>query len=134
MARRKSSQGYNLGGFESVDLAVDIASEIERRRDQFVATVGMGDQARGMAKYRRAAGWAVDEVAQQSVINIRYRFHAKLRRRSPWTESAVAYKRLSKSDLSALERGERNVEDIYAQVYVKPKQSTCPGPPTPGSA
>ena len=123
MARRQSSQGFNLGDFEGVDLAVDFAAEVERWRDQFVATVGMGNQARGMAKYRRAAGWAVDEVAKWAVLGIRYNFYNTMKRRSPWTESAVAYKRLSKSELNALERGERNAEDVFAQVYVKPKQS-----------
>ncbi len=123
MARRQSSQGFNLSDFDGVDLAVDLASEIERWRDEFVRTVGMTDYNRGMAKYRRAAGWAVDEVAKTAVQGIRLRFHNKLKRRSPWTESAVAYKRLSKSELSALERGERNAEDVFAQVYVKPKQS-----------
>lgn len=121
--RRQSSDGFNLGDFEGVDLAVDLAESIERWRDQFIAAVGMTDHSRGMAKYRRAAGWAVDEVAKQAVQNVRYRFHKTLKRRSPWTESAVAYKRLSKSELNALERGERNTEDVYAQVYVKPKQS-----------
>ncbi|GAN46004.1 hypothetical protein ABID82_001696 [Methylobacterium sp. PvP062] len=124
MARRKqSSSGFNLDGFDGVDLALDLGEAIDRWRDEFVRTVGMTDPNRGMAKYRRAAGWAVDEVARQAVLNIRYRFHSTMKRRSPWTESAVAYKRLSKAELNALERGERSPEDVYAHFFVKAKQS-----------
>jgi hypothetical protein len=34
--------------------------------------------------------------------------------RTPWTKSAVAYKRLSPSDLAGMERGERHIQDVYA--------------------
>ncbi|MBE7201611.1 MAG: hypothetical protein INR70_27935 [Parafilimonas terrae] len=85
-------------------------------RDKFANSVGM-------AKYRRAAGFAVDEVAKAAVLNIRRQFSTHLKRQTPWTKSAVVYKRLSKADLNGLERGERHAEDVYAQVYVKPNQS-----------
>ncbi|MGN8091624.1 hypothetical protein [Methylobacterium sp. 22177] len=96
MARkRQNSSGFNLDGFDGVDLAVDLGEAIDRWRDEFVRTVGMTDPNRGMA---RSAG----RLAGRST-------------RSP--------RRLSKAELNALERGERNAEDVYAQVFVKAKQS-----------
>lgn len=117
MARKRTSDGFNVNGFEGVVLGIELGEAIGAWRDRYCSTVGL-------AKSRRAAGWAVDETATQAVANIRWRFHSTLKRRSSWTQSAVAYKRLSKADLSALERGERSEADVFAQVYVKPKQST----------
>ncbi len=116
MARRQSSGSFNLSGFDAVDVGVDLGAAIDVWRDKYVSAVGW-------AKYRRAAGWAVDETSKAAVVGIRAGFNKHLRRQAPWTKSAVAYKRLSPSDLAGLERGERHVQDVYAQVFVKSKQS-----------
>lgn len=117
MARKRQSSGsFNTSGFDGVDMAVDLGEAIDRWRGAFVSSVGWG-------KYARAAGWAVDETAKAAVTGIRAGFDKHLKRQAPWTKSAVVYKRLSKSDLRGLERGERQVTDVFAQVYVKPKQS-----------
>lgn len=124
MARRKqSSSGFNVSGFDGVEMSVDLGQAIDVWREQFLNTVGMNDKNRGLAKYRRAAGWAVDEVAKDATTRIRQQFSRHLKKNTSWTKSAIAYKRLSKADLNGLERGERRVEDLYAQVYVKPGQS-----------
>jgi hypothetical protein len=114
MARRTSTARWNGQGLDNVGLTVDIAPAIEAWRDRFVSQVGV-------AKYRRAAGWAVDETAKAAVLGIRSQFDKHLRRQVPWTKSAVTYARAEKAGLNAIEQGTRT--DVYAQVFVKPKQS-----------
>ena len=114
MARRPSTSRWNGQGLDNVGLAIDIAPAIERWRDRFVSEVGI-------KKYRRAAGWAVDETAKAAVLGIRAQFDKHLRRQVPWTKSAVTYARVEKAGLNAIEQGTRT--DVYAQVFVKPKQS-----------
>ncbi|WP_279356733.1 hypothetical protein [Methylobacterium indicum] len=55
-----------------VSIATDVMPAIEAWRDWFVSSVGE-------AKYRRAAGWAVDEVAKHAVLGIRNEFHKYLK-------------------------------------------------------
>ncbi|WP_247637397.1 hypothetical protein [Methylobacterium sp. 37f] len=117
MARKQNSSSFDTRSFDGVEMTTDLGASIEAWKERFVSTVGM-------AKYRRAFGWAVDETAKAATIGIRAKFDKHLKRQAPWTKSAVAYKRLSKSDLNGLENGARDVEDVYAQVFVKAKQST----------
>jgi hypothetical protein len=63
MARRTSTARWNGQGLDNVGLTVDIAPAIEAWRDRFVSQVGV-------AKYRRAAGWAVDEAAKAAVVGL----------------------------------------------------------------
>jgi hypothetical protein len=99
----------------NVKIAADVAGPIEAWRDRFVSSVGE-------AKYRRAAGWTVDEVAKTAVVGIREKFHKTLKRNTPWTQSAIRYNRSSKAGLNAIEQGK--VDGIFASVEVMPKQST----------
>ncbi len=99
-----------------VRIAADVAGPIAAWRDRFVSTVGE-------AKYRRAAGWAVDEVAKHAVVGIRAQFHKHLKRNTPWTQSAIKYKRSSAAGLNAIEAG-TNVDGLFSAVYVMPRQST----------
>ena len=96
-------------------IAADVSGPIAAWRDRFVSSVGE-------AKYRRAAGWAVDEVAKTAVVSIRAQFHKTLKRNSPWTMSAIRYNRSSKAGLNAI--GQGNGAGIFASVEVMPKQST----------
>jgi hypothetical protein len=59
-----------------VGIATDVAGQIKEWRLRFVSTVGE-------AKYRRAAGWAVDEVAKHAVLGIRKQFHKHLKINTP---------------------------------------------------
>lgn len=77
-----------------VQIAADVAPAIEAWRDRFVSSVGI-------AKYRRAAGWAVDEVAKHAVLGNRKESHKHLKSNTPWTESAIKYKRSSPGGLDA---------------------------------
>ncbi|MFK5599808.1 hypothetical protein ACFZ8E_22815 [Methylobacterium sp. HMF5984] len=54
-----------------VRIAADISGPITAWRDRFLSSVGE-------AKYRRAAGWTVDEVAKTAVVGIRAQFHKTL--------------------------------------------------------
>ena len=99
-----------------VSIAADVAGQIMDWRLKFVSTVGE-------AKYRRAAGWAVDEVAKHAVLGIRQQFHKHLKSNTPWTESAIKYKRSSAAGLNAIEAG-TNVDGLFSAVYVMPRQST----------
>lgn len=114
MARRTSTARWTGRGLDEVGLTVDIAPAIEAWRDKFVAAVGI-------KKYRRAAGWAVDETAKAAVVGIRSQFNKHLKRQVPWTKSAVTYARAEKAGMKAIEEGTRS--EIFAQVYVQPKQS-----------
>jgi hypothetical protein len=99
-----------------VRIAADVAGPIMDWRGRFVSTMGE-------AKYRRAAGWAVDEVAKHAVVGIRQQFHKHLKRNTPWTQSAIKYKRSSAAGLNAIEAG-TNSAGLFSAVYVMPKQST----------
>lgn len=99
-----------------VSIAADVASQIKDWRLRFVSTVGE-------AKYRRAAGWAVDEVAKHAVLGIRKQFHKHRKSNTPWTESAIKYKRSSAAGLNAIKAG-TNDAGLFSAVYVMPKQST----------
>ncbi|MEE7478821.1 MULTISPECIES: hypothetical protein [Methylobacterium] len=79
-----------------VQLATDVAPNIEAWRDRFVLTVGI-------AKYWRAAGWALDETAKHAVVEIRKQFDKHLRRNSQWTQSAVKYTRSGVVGLNQIE-------------------------------
>ncbi|GJD87258.1 hypothetical protein BHAOGJBA_0758 [Methylobacterium hispanicum] len=98
-----------------VEIAADVAPSIEAWRDRFVSTVGI-------AKYRRAAGWAVDEVAKHAVLGIREQFHKHLKSNTPWTQSAIKYQRSTAGGLNAIEQGK--ADGLFSAVYVMPKQST----------
>ncbi|KQP79244.1 hypothetical protein [Methylobacterium sp. Leaf117] len=67
-----------------VRIASDVGPLIEDWRDRFVSTVGI-------AKYRRAAGWAMDETAKAAVVGIRKQFHKTLKWNTPWTQRAIKY-------------------------------------------
>jgi hypothetical protein len=100
MARkRQSNSGFNVSGFDGVDMAVDLGGAIDRWRGPSYPRWAGGST--------HAAGWAVDETAKAAVLGIRAGFDKHLKRQAPWTKSATVYKRLSKSDLRGLERGER---------------------------
>jgi len=99
-----------------VRIVADVAGPIMDWRQRFVSTVGE-------AKYRRAAGWAVDEVAKHAVLGIRQQFHKHLKSNTPWTESVIKYKRSSAAGLNAIEAG-TNDAGLFSAVYVMPKQST----------
>lgn len=101
-----------------VRIAADVAGPIMDWRARFVSTVGE-------AKYRRAAGWAVDEVAKHAVLGIRRQFHKHLKSNTPWTESAIKYKRSSAAGLNTVEAG-TNDAGLFSAVYVMPRQSTYP--------
>ncbi|SFE90851.1 hypothetical protein [Methylobacterium sp. yr596] len=97
-----------------VEISADVMPQIEAWRDRFVSSVGI-------AKYRRAAGWAVDEVAKHAVVNVRKEFHKHLKSQTPWTESAIKYQRSSPGGLNAIEQGK--ADGLFSAVYVMPKQS-----------
>lgn len=97
-----------------IRLAADVMPAIEAWRGRFVSSVGE-------AKYRRAAGWAIDETAKHAVVGIRQQFDKHLRRKSPWTQSAIKYQRSSAGGLNAIEQGK--TDGLFSAVYVMPKQS-----------
>lgn len=99
-----------------VRIAADVAGPILDWRQRFVSTIGE-------AKYRRGAGWAVDEVAKHAVLGVRQQFHKHLKSNTPWTQSAIKYKRSSAAGLNAIEAGD-NAAGLFSAVYVMPKQST----------
>ena len=99
-----------------VRIAADVAGPIMDWRTRFVSTVGE-------AKYRRAAGWAVQEVAKHAALSIRQQFHKLLKSNRPLTESAIKYKRFSAAGLNAIEAG-TNDAGLFSAVYVMPRQST----------
>ncbi|MCX4197402.1 hypothetical protein OMR07_19075, partial [Methylobacterium organophilum] len=70
-----------------------------------------------------AAGWAVDEVSKHAVLGIRQQFHKHLKSNTPWTESAIKYKRSSAAGLNAIEAG-TNDAGLFLAVYVMPRQNT----------
>lgn len=98
-----------------VRIASDVGPLIEEWRDRFVSTVGI-------AKYRRAAGWAMDETAKAAVVNIRQQFHKTLKRNTPWTQSAIKYTRSGVVGLNQIERNQAG-DGVWASVEVMPKQS-----------
>ncbi|CAM3147110.1 hypothetical protein JHFBIEKO_0245 [Methylobacterium mesophilicum] len=99
-----------------VRIASDVGPLIEDWRDRFVSTVGI-------AKYRRAAGWAMDETAKAAVVGIRKQFQKTLKRNTPWTQSAIKYTRSGVVGLNQIERNDAG-DGVWASVEVMPKQST----------
>ncbi|WP_200927260.1 hypothetical protein [Methylobacterium sp. Leaf88] len=99
-----------------VRMASDVGPLIEDWRDRFVSTVGI-------AKYRRAAGWAMDETAKAAVVGIRKQFHKTLKRNTPWTQSAIKYTRSGFVGLNQIERNDAG-DGVWASVELMPKQST----------
>jgi hypothetical protein len=59
------------------------AARIEEWRNRFVSKVGI-------AKYRRAAAWAMDETAKHAAVAIRGQFHKTLKSQVPWTQQPAA--------------------------------------------